>query len=206
MSLFNKTENGCGPDDEVPTYPIVFLDIDGVLNSNAYFKKLGRPLYDWDWNDYLNHFDSEAVKLLDQVCKETGAKVVYHTNWRYLFEDPKVVLHGFLTKKGFTGESVGVVPSVGTREQNIAAWLNRYCRCDGDEGDWRTGEIPPNAPPFIAFDDMAHEFPSEFHGRFIWTEEILGRDGLTPQHVEKAVELLKKPLTRDELDLTVEEP
>lgn len=56
---------------------IIFLDIDGVLNSEEYvrserFKNKGG----------LIDIDSEAVKILDRILDETGAKIVLSSTWR----------------------------------------------------------------------------------------------------------------------------
>lgn len=59
---------------------IIFLDIDGVLNSN-------------DWND--NHqkeigdgtlIDVEKIRLLSQLIKNTGAEIILHSGWKYWFD------------------------------------------------------------------------------------------------------------------------
>lgn len=55
---------------------IIFLDIDGVLNSQLFYiqcKETGRPMVDIDEN---------SVKLLNQLCEDTGADVVVTSTWR----------------------------------------------------------------------------------------------------------------------------
>lgn len=58
---------------------IIFLDIDGVLNSDEYFDKI----------KYLkiegieSEIDRKKVKLLQEAVKQTGAKVVLTSSWRY---------------------------------------------------------------------------------------------------------------------------
>lgn len=60
---------------------VLFLDIDGVLNSNF-------------WND--NHqreisdgilIDEQKIKLLAQLVKKTKAKIILHSGWRVWFDD-----------------------------------------------------------------------------------------------------------------------
>lgn len=60
---------------------LIFLDIDGVLNSNI-------------WND--NHpdeisegrcIDLEKVVLLAKLVQETDAKIVLHSGWRFWFDE-----------------------------------------------------------------------------------------------------------------------
>ena len=52
---------------------VIFLDIDGVLNSLGSVIALGNPNH---------HLDPVAVKLIERVCKETGAKIVVSSSWR----------------------------------------------------------------------------------------------------------------------------
>lgn len=59
---------------------ILFLDIDGVLNSNF-------------WNDSHQReisegilIDEEKVKLLACLVKKTNAKIILHSGWRTWFD------------------------------------------------------------------------------------------------------------------------
>ncbi|ARP53658.1 hypothetical protein ALFP_1771 [Alcaligenes faecalis] len=62
---------------------VIFLDIDGVLNSNRSAKALGGMPWpgkakDRDWH----LFDPVAVGLLQKACEETGAVCVLSSSWR----------------------------------------------------------------------------------------------------------------------------
>jgi len=59
---------------------VIFLDIDGVLNSNF-------------WNDTHQKeisdgalIDKEKVILLGQLIRTTGAKVILHSGWKFWFD------------------------------------------------------------------------------------------------------------------------
>ncbi len=58
---------------------IIFLDIDGVLNSDEYFDKISNL----DIQGIEQEIDIEKVKLLKEAINETGAKVVLSSSWRY---------------------------------------------------------------------------------------------------------------------------
>lgn len=62
---------------------IIFLDFDGVLNTEHYQGLLqyqGKP-----WQDeYGAFFDSNAVKQLNRIIDATGADVVIESSWKYL--------------------------------------------------------------------------------------------------------------------------
>lgn len=55
---------------------IIFLDVDGVLNSLGNIEYSGRiPL------------DKRCFKLLSKIVKETNALIVLHSGWRFWFDD-----------------------------------------------------------------------------------------------------------------------
>lgn len=58
---------------------VIFLDIDGVLNSDEYFDKT-RAL---KIQGIESEVDVEKIKLLKKAIDETGAKVVLSSSWRY---------------------------------------------------------------------------------------------------------------------------
>lgn len=62
--------------------PVLFLDIDGVLNSEAWRQRRKEfPLgEDRAPDDY--HIDPRAVALLDGVVRKAGARVVLSSDWR----------------------------------------------------------------------------------------------------------------------------
>ncbi len=59
---------------------VVFLDIDGVLNSNFWFENNEIELS----NGTL--IDIEKVKLLSFLIKKTNAKIILHSGWRFWFD------------------------------------------------------------------------------------------------------------------------
>ena len=68
------------------TAPVIFLDIDGVLNSQRSCAALGGfpyPLSPQNWH----LFDPVAVGLLRRVVQKTGAVCVLSSSWRGLLDD-----------------------------------------------------------------------------------------------------------------------
>lgn len=61
----------------------IFLDIDGVLNSDEYFDKISNL----DIQGIEKEIDIEKVKLLKEAINETGAKIVLSSSWRYTKKD-----------------------------------------------------------------------------------------------------------------------
>lgn len=58
---------------------VIFLDVDGVLNSYEYFKRIENLNIEGIKGDV----DVEKIKLLKKAIDETGAKVVLSSSWRY---------------------------------------------------------------------------------------------------------------------------
>ena len=59
---------------------VIFLDIDGVLNSNFWNNSHQREISDGTL------VDAEKVKLLSMLVKRTNAKIVLHSGWKYWFD------------------------------------------------------------------------------------------------------------------------
>lgn len=89
---------------------IIFLDIDGVLNSEAY--ALGRG------KGGMLGIDPEAVRIFDRIIESTGAKIVLSSTWRLNEESRAEVRKN-------VGEFIGVTPESPSRFRGneVYAWL-----------------------------------------------------------------------------------
>ena len=60
---------------------IVFLDIDGVLNHEKFYgdTKTNRNIRKYR----KNNIDPRSAKLVVDLCKQTGAKIVISSSWRF---------------------------------------------------------------------------------------------------------------------------
>lgn len=58
---------------------IIFLDIDGVLNSNFWNEEHQKEISDGSL------IDEEKVKLLSILVNKTNGKIVLHSGWRFWF-------------------------------------------------------------------------------------------------------------------------
>jgi len=156
---------------------VIFLDFDGVLNSDAYFEKLG-PLPRKQEHapppgvpEDFAQIDAEAVARLSVIVARTGAVVVLSTTWRYLFDLD--VIESALAAFGFVGEIIGRTPTDPIqRGEQIAAWI-------------RHQPSPPES--YVVLDDDDVDILGEVRDRLIKTDF---KDGLQDRHVETAVALL----------------
>lgn len=57
---------------------VIFLDVDGVLNSDLWMKSSGYI----EGTYPTNQFDPKAIELFNKIIAQTGAKVVLSSTWR----------------------------------------------------------------------------------------------------------------------------
>lgn len=103
---------------------IIFLDIDGVMNcENAY--RIGECQYqEWVWEDgrkdHYQRFCSWSKQYLNQLIRETEAKIVISSTWRHSgIEFMKKVWE----MEGMAGEIIGITPSIRTKGLDIPRGL-----------------------------------------------------------------------------------
>lgn len=60
---------------------VIFLDIDGVLNSEEYYKSRQRK---WDGEfRFIYDIDSTAIERLNNILDKTQAQIVLSSSWRF---------------------------------------------------------------------------------------------------------------------------
>jgi len=165
---------------------VLFLDFDGVLNSEPYFKEWVRTYGRRSPRSPREAFELEAMKLdpqavqrVNRIVKATGAQVVVSSTWRHYHRLPR--LRQLLASRGFVGEVIGVTPAIRDLERGheCLAWL--ACR----------RQIVYS---FVALDD-----DDDYHYRYMRERLVkvpaAPRDGLRDHHVARAIDLLRKPDT-----------
>ena len=86
---------------------VLFLDIDGVLNSSKFFDSLNDEEASW------KEIDEEAVKILQRIKEETDCKIVMTSSWRngwnelrrykmYRYARKVMKDHGFIFDKWYS--------------------------------------------------------------------------------------------------------
>jgi len=111
---------------------IIFLDIDGVLNSNDWYVRRQNE-YEMDAveNQYpFYEFDPKAINRLNEIIKSTGAKVVVSSTWRLGRSVEE--LQTILNMVGFIGEVIDKTAHFSSidgytvpRGCEIEAWLDK---------------------------------------------------------------------------------
>jgi hypothetical protein len=100
---------------------IVFLDIDGVLNSKAYWMKIRGPGVDVD-----DKLDPEAIKRLNRIIAVSGARIVLSSTWRMGYVNDMPGLRQLFVDNGIAGDVIDITPiDARTRGEQIQDWLNK---------------------------------------------------------------------------------
>ena len=98
--------------------PVLFLDIDGVLNSQAYFDRGAVPGHSW-----ASGIERERVTLINRIVEATGAPVVICSDWRHLLT--LSTLRKLFRRQGFVGRILGTTNALRNADRGLecAAWL-----------------------------------------------------------------------------------
>ena len=160
---------------------VIFLDIDGVLNSNFWNADHQREISDG------KYIDTEKVKLLSKLVKKSEASIILHSGWRFWFgADLKPLrqeagyLADLLEKEGMV--VAGMTPDLTTEEirktkrfskvkaDEILMWLNNH----------------PETENWVVLDDL------ELHNDDVAKFQVMTdpEQGLTEEDVEKALVIL----------------
>ncbi len=150
---------------------IIFLDIDGVLNSQKFFNErfiiLGRAV-----KVLHEKIDPEAVLKLNQITDATDAKIVLSSTWRMGFQEDTIKCADFFKSLGITGEIIGMTPV-----------LNHFR--GGEISHWLLNNDPKGTDKFIIIDDSADM--GTLLSKLIRTNLLVG---IQDEHVELAIKIL----------------
>jgi hypothetical protein len=162
---------------------LIFLDIDGVLNHQLFYKgqtltekkkelrkqAKSKEIERWDYG--LAQIDEESVSRLNDIIDATGAEVVLSSSWR--INNVRGYMQQLLDAKGFCGKIIGYTPTLGQqRGFEIEAWLHEY----GDHVD-----------KYVILDDDSDMTDEQIRYHYIHCD---GYCGLTPNGAYKAIRIL----------------
>jgi hypothetical protein len=149
--------------------PVLFLDIDGVLNR----------LTGGRWPMAM---DARNVALLDAVVAETGCLVVISSTWRTLHELPTLV--AMLVAAGFTHPEavIGITPELSHLEEGP---LWRPVERGEEIAQWRRDNA--HGGPFCVWDDTPDMTAVWDH--FI---HVSSATGVTEEDVRRTIRMLDR--------------
>jgi hypothetical protein len=88
---------------------LIFLDIDGVFNSENYYRER-KDFTPWDES---KEFDPECVRHFNQITGQTGAKIVISSCWR---RGNLHYLQTLFNMVGIHGDVIGETPKLHSKE------------------------------------------------------------------------------------------
>lgn len=154
---------------------VIFLDIDGVLNSRAYDRKR-------NWNEQTD-IDETRLPLIKEIVDATNAKIVLSSTWRqHWSKDPnRCDVDGQYINKTFARFGLSIydkTPDLGItalRREEISKWLK---------------ETEQEIDSFVIIDDYRYGW-GDLSEHFVKTDPNF-RLGIEKEHVEKAIDILNK--------------
>ena len=151
---------------------IIFLDFDGVLNTEYYQALLqfqGKSRQD----EHGAYFDPRAVRQLKRIIEATGAEIVVESSWRHLGLEE---MQALWRVRNLPGRVIDITPSLGRnacKGEEIAAWLS-----ESDTPDTR----------YVIIDDEYVVLDSQIP-YLIWTNPY---EGLTEEQANRAISILHR--------------
>lgn len=165
---------------------VLFLDFDGVLNTEYYQRLLcyeGRA-----WQDkHGAFFDPEAVEQLKRIVEAAHADIVVESSWKYL---GLAAMREMWAARRLPGEVVDITPSSVSDGWLLSASADDMCpvagHCKGAEiASWLFDHAGDDTR-YVILDDEYVILDSQLP-RFIMTNPY---DGITEEIADRAIALL----------------
>jgi hypothetical protein len=159
--------------------PIVFLDIDGVLNSEQWYAQAASSKEERNsqvstYQSLLERsIDPGCIQRLNRLLQRTGAVVVISSSWRKQHRLSEIL--SIMEARGFCGEVIGATSSDNSalsRGEEITRWLKE--------------NVPRGVAYVVVDDEVETGLPPE-------VVVVTCRDtGLTDEDVERAIRILSR--------------
>ena len=149
---------------------VIFLDVDGVLNTGRY-RKLLKKREGISYYDAQFIFDVIAMRNLKDLVSKYNAKIVISSTWRYFRHNEDnmywKVLMGTLKAYQLDDKVIGVTPDLRDR-------YNTIC-CRGHEIKSWLDECNIQVDNYVILDDDANLFHEE-DNHLVLTDDFYGFD------------------------------
>ena len=158
---------------------VIFLDIDGVLNTGRLTMHISQDWKKIDREDEFGQFfDSDAIYFLSHIINETGAEIVISSTWKYNGLDSLVSMW---KGRKLPGNVIDTTPNI--RAKNNLPFKERAER--GNEIRAYL-DIHPEVESYVIIDDdddmLEYQMPF-----FVQTNPLYG---ITDREAESAIRVL----------------
>ena len=161
---------------------VIFLDIDGVLNTNCWYTQMnGNTPKD----KYGYTFDPRSVANLKKILDETGAEIVISSSWKSFGISE---LEDMWQDRGLPGKLIGITPNSVSDEMLLNADLDHMelFHIRGMEIKEWLDKHGKKVSHYVIIDDMDNFLPEQI-SHFVQTDSEVG---ISEDDVDKAVRLL----------------
>lgn len=161
---------------------VIFLDIDGVLNHEAFYKERFEKRYDEGAIAYPHsEIDPQSVANLNSLIADTEAKVVISSTWRH---DGMKYCKDVLEFHGFKGDIIDITPDLRNnnclRGNEILKWVK--------DNEKLIGEKYSDFTQYVILDDDSDMLYWQ-RNNFLLIDRFVG---LTMDDVFKAKKILNR--------------
>lgn len=167
---------------------IIFLDFDGVLNTEYHQRLLQYEGKTWqDCHGAL--FDSEAVRQLKRIVDTTHADIVIESSWKYLGLE---AMQEMWKDRQLPGRVIDITPSIVSDDILLSTDLDitnpAMLHCKGAEIASYLYDNSKQDVPYVIIDDEYVVLESQLP-HFILINPY---DGLTEELAMRAIEILNR--------------
>lgn len=174
---------------------IIFLDIDGVLNSkqyqssSRYSKKQGQLFNPCGYTDnrlifeatqLFYHIDEVAVEVLNTIIELTDAKIVISSSWRHNFYN---IIVDNLSHMGFNGMIIGHIPFYSVEPE-----VDREMMRGFEIKKWL--KLHSNGDPYLILDDDPDGTSNILYEQRFNFIKTTPQFGLMASHIDEALKIL----------------
>lgn len=169
---------------------IIFLDIDGVLNSMAYFESLRKSNDTSYKNQRYSEISDFHLQMLAKIYHSCNAHIVLSSSWRELDDESNMScypMYQYLENElaRYDMKIMSKTPVVDmNRPLEIKTWLDN--RVDKDNIKWASLDDDFSKEKYDVYGIGEHLVKTEF---FV---KNLSEGGLQQEHVDKAIEILSR--------------
>lgn len=148
---------------------IIFLDIDGVLNTKYWYNQMSRST---PKDKYGYAFDPNAVANLKRIIDETGADIVISSSWKSL---ELTELENMWQERCLPGTVLGITPNSVSDELLLNADLDNMelFHIRGEEIKEWLSRHGKNISNYVIIDDVDNMLPEQ-QKYFIQTNPEMG--------------------------------
>lgn len=161
---------------------VIFLDIDGVLNTKEWYSKMTN---DTPKDEYGYAFDPVAVANLDNIIKKTGAVIVISSSWKFY---GVTKLKKMWKLRNLPGEIIDITPNTISDDILLNANLDemKLGVCRGNEIKEWLSKHKSEISNYVIIDDYDDLLPEQ-EDYTVLTNSLIG---ITEFDAEKAIKIL----------------